>query len=142
MRFEGQLTTYNHDGGPCYRCIFPVPPPPEFVTNCSDGGVIGVVPGIIGNLQALEAIKLISGIGASHAQKMLLFDGLRGKFTDVKIRPKQPNCSVCGTCPTILKLLDDYPNFCGGGFNDKVRELAISIYLSYAFSFITNSLHS
>lgn len=120
LRFEGQLITYNHKDGPCYRCLFPVPPPPEFVTNCSDGGVLGAVPGTIGTLQALEAIKLLSGIGASYVGKMLLFDGFRGSFTEVKLRPKQSNCSVCGDNPTIIALLDDYPQFCGAGYDDKV----------------------
>lgn len=78
------------------------------------------VPGTIGTLQALEAIKLVSGIGASYVGKMLLFDGFRGGFTEVKLRPKQSTCSACGDNPTIVALLEDYPQFCGAGYDDKV----------------------
>jgi adenylyltransferase/sulfurtransferase len=105
--------------------LFPVPPPPEFVTNCSDGGVIGAVPGIIGTLQALETIKLLSDIGPSYVGKMLIFDGLQGTFTDVKIRSRQSSCAVCGDNPTITTLTDDYPKFCGSSFDDKDRHIQI-----------------
>ncbi|RUS72255.1 hypothetical protein EGW08_019978, partial [Elysia chlorotica] len=120
LRFEGQLTVYNCDGAPCYRCLFPQPPPPESVTNCSEGGVIGVVPGIIGSMQALEAIKIASGIGASYCQRMLLFDALDGTFRSVKLRPKSLACVVCGDNPSITQLVD-YVQFCGADASDKVK---------------------
>lgn len=82
---------------------------------------ISTVPGTIGTLQALEAIKLLSGVGASYVGKMLLFDGFRGGFTEVKLRPKQSTCSACGDNATILALLEDYPQFCGAGYDDKVK---------------------
>ncbi|XP_043219783.1 LOW QUALITY PROTEIN: adenylyltransferase and sulfurtransferase MOCS3-like [Amphibalanus amphitrite] len=127
LRFEGQLTTYNYAGGPCYRCLYPRPPPPETVTNCSDGGVLGVVPGIIGSLQALEAVRLlIPGLRAAHAQTLLLFDGLLGAFRSVRLRGRQPDCAVCGDQPTVTEL-EDYVQFCGAAPTDKdsgVRLLA------------------
>ncbi|XP_059158611.1 adenylyltransferase and sulfurtransferase MOCS3-like [Physella acuta] len=124
LRFEGQLTVYNHEGGPCYRCLFPQPPPPETVTNCSEGGVIGVVPGIIGSIQALEAIKILSGIGTSFKQRLLLFDALDGTFRSVKLRPRSKDCSVCGDNPTIHQLID-YEQFCGAKASDKDHELHV-----------------
>ena len=124
LRFEGQLTVYHHKGGPCYRCIFPVPPPPETVTNCSDGGVLGVVPGVIGNLQALEAIKILADIGGCYSGKLLLFDGLRGSFSTVKLRARRIDCKVCGDNPEITSLID-YANFCGAKPNDKCVNLSI-----------------
>ncbi|KAL5008149.1 hypothetical protein ScPMuIL_013730 [Solemya velum] len=124
LRFQGQLTVYNHKGGPCYRCLFPKPPPPETVTNCSDGGVLGVVPGIIGCLQALEAIKIAAGMDSSFSQRLLLFDGLDGTFRGVSIRKKSLGCLVCGDNPTITKLID-YEQFCGAGANDKDQALHI-----------------
>ncbi|KAK3702773.1 hypothetical protein RRG08_042757 [Elysia crispata] len=124
LRFEGQLTVYNNNGGPCYRCLFPQPPPPESVTNCSEGGVIGVVPGIIGSMQALEAIKIASGIGSSYNQRMLLFDALDGTFRSVKLRPRSPACIVCGNDPSITQLVD-YVQFCGSAASDKDQELSV-----------------
>ncbi|XP_071833769.1 adenylyltransferase and sulfurtransferase MOCS3-like isoform X2 [Apostichopus japonicus] len=124
LRFEGQLTVYNHEGGPCYRCLFPRPPPPETVTNCSDGGVLGVVPGIMGNLQALEAIKIITGLKASYVQKLLLFDGLYGSFRSIKLRARKKDCSICGETPTVTGLID-YESFCGAGPSDKCMLLHI-----------------
>ncbi|GFR88574.1 adenylyltransferase and sulfurtransferase MOCS3 [Elysia marginata] len=124
LRFEGQLTVYNCDGGPCYRCLFPQPPPPETVTNCSEGGVIGVVPGIIGSMQALEAIKIASGIGSSYTQRLLLFDALDGTFRSVKLRPRSPTCIVCGNEPSITQLID-YIQFCGAAASDKEKELTV-----------------
>ena len=118
LRFEGQLTVYNYNGGPCYRCLYPNPPPPETVTNCSDGGVLGVVPGIIGSLQALEALKIASGLEPSFSQRLLLFDALDGMFRNIKLRPKQSSCVVCGEKPSILKLID-YEQFCGAKATDK-----------------------
>ncbi|KAI4875305.1 hypothetical protein NFI96_022569 [Prochilodus magdalenae] len=124
LRMEGQLTVYNYRGGPCYRCLYPVPPPPETVTNCSDGGVLGVVPGIMGCLQALEVLKIASGQGSSFGQQLLMFDGQEGRFRSIKLRPKQPNCAVCGETPTVREL-QDYETFCGSAATDKCRRLNI-----------------
>ena len=111
---------FSHAGGPCYRCLFPRPPPPETVTNCSDGGVLGVVPGIIGSLQALEAVRLIvPGLSSAHSQRLLLFDGLLGGFRTVKLRGRQPDCALCGETPTVTQLVD-YVQFCGAAPTDKV----------------------
>ncbi|KAI9339897.1 hypothetical protein BDR26DRAFT_820623 [Obelidium mucronatum] len=118
LRMDGQLTVYNYKNGPCYRCIFPTPPPPETVTNCSDGGVLGVVTGIIGCFQALEAIKVITDMGASYSQKMLLFDAVSGAVRVVKLRGRNPACAVCGENPTIKELID-YVQFCGASATDK-----------------------
>uniref|UniRef100_A0A8B9HII8 Adenylyltransferase and sulfurtransferase MOCS3 n=1 Tax=Astyanax mexicanus TaxID=7994 RepID=A0A8B9HII8_ASTMX len=120
LRMEGQLTVYNYRGGPCYRCLYPVPPPPETVTNCSDGGVLGVVPGIMGCLQALEVLKIASGQGSSFGQQLLMFDGQEGRFRSIKLRPKQSGCAVCGEMPTVTEL-QDYERFCGSAATDKVR---------------------
>ncbi|XP_060073265.1 adenylyltransferase and sulfurtransferase MOCS3-like [Ylistrum balloti] len=124
LRFEGQLTVYNYNGGPCYRCLYPKPPPPETVTNCSDGGVLGVVPGIIGCLQALEALKIAAGVGSSFSQVMLMFDGLDGTFRRIKLRGRQPSCPLCGTEPSITQLID-YEQFCGARANDKDKCLKV-----------------
>ncbi|XP_011661929.1 adenylyltransferase and sulfurtransferase MOCS3-like [Strongylocentrotus purpuratus] len=118
LRFEGQLTVYNQGGGPCYRCLYPRPPPAETVTNCSEGGVLGVVPGIIGCIQALEALKMAAGIGTSYSQKLLLFDGLDGTYRSIKLRPKKPTCDVCGDNPSVTQLID-YEEFCGASATDK-----------------------
>ncbi|CAI5778281.1 adenylyltransferase and sulfurtransferase MOCS3 [Podarcis lilfordi] len=122
LRLEGQLAVYNHRGGPCYRCLFPKPPPPETVTNCADGGVLGVVPGILGTLQALEVIKIASGMGATCHGSMLLFDALEGRFRHIKLRPRDPRCAVCGDHPTVTAL-QDYEEFCGSSATDKCRAL-------------------
>ncbi|XP_046567076.1 sulfur carrier protein adenylyltransferase-like [Haliotis rubra] len=124
LRFEGQLTVYNHQKGPCYRCLFPKPPPPETVTNCSEGGVLGVVPGIIGCLQALEAVKIMAQIGTSFSQRLLLFDALDGMFRTIKLRPRQPQCPVCGDNPSITQLID-YEQFCGARASDKEHALTV-----------------
>ena len=107
---------------PCYRCIFPIPPPPETVTNCSDGGVLGVVPGLLGCLQALEALKILAGLGTSYAQKMLLVDALSGSFRTIKLRPRRKDCPMCGDDPSIKGLID-YVQFCGSSATDKVVQL-------------------
>ena len=109
---------------PCYRCIFPIPPPPETVTNCSDGGVLGVIPGLLGCLQALEALKILAGLGTSYAQKMLLVEALSGSFRTIKLRPRRKDCPVCGDSPTIKELID-YVQFCGASPTDKVLSLSI-----------------
>ncbi|XP_040916747.1 adenylyltransferase and sulfurtransferase MOCS3 [Toxotes jaculatrix] len=124
LRMEGQLTVYNYRGGPCYRCLYPVPPPPETVTNCSDGGVLGVVPGIMGCFQALEVIKIASGQGSSCGQQLLMFDAQDARFRSIKLRPKQAGCAVCGENPSVTKLVD-YESFCGSAATDKCRKLTL-----------------
>ncbi|NXD04145.1 MOCS3 sulfurtransferase, partial [Certhia familiaris] len=124
LRLEGQLAVYNYRGGPCYRCLFPVPPPPDTVTSCADGGVLGVVPGIIGCMQALEVLKIASGMGSSFHQYMLMFDALEGRFRNIKLRPKKADCAVCGDSPSVT-CLQDYEAFCGSSATDKCRALQL-----------------
>ncbi|XP_072032672.1 adenylyltransferase and sulfurtransferase MOCS3-like [Amphiura filiformis] len=124
LRFEGQLTVYNYEGGPCYRCLYPKPPPAETVTNCSEGGVLGVIPGIIGCMQALEALKIAAGLGSSYSQKLLVFDGLDGTFRTIKLRGRQTKCAACGNNPTVTSLIN-YVEFCGAGASDKCMNLNI-----------------
>lgn len=111
FRFDGQVSVFGMPDGPCYRCVFPDPPPPGLVPTCSDGGVLGVLPGIIGTLQASEAIKVLLGIGEIASGKLLLFDALSFSFDTVNLR-KNPNCLVCGTHPQLTELID-YNQFCG-----------------------------
>jgi len=112
FRFDGQCTVFApHLGGPCYRCMFPEPPPPGMVPSCAEGGVLGVLPGIIGVMQAIEAIKLIIGIGESLIGRLVSFDALNLRFKEFKIR-KDPSCPICGDHPTIHELID-YDQFCG-----------------------------
>jgi len=110
-RFDGQVSVFNHEDGPCYRCLYPSPPPPGLVPSCAEGGVLGVLPGIIGCLQANEALKLILGIGNLMKGRFMLFDALEMEFTELKIK-KDPNCVVCGENPTLTELID-YQQFCG-----------------------------
>lgn len=136
-RFEGQVTVFKpHSragraageagdarpedrGGPCYRCLFPQPPPPELAPSCAEGGVLGVLPGIVGSLQASEALKLCLGIGDSLSGRLLLFDALSTEFNEVTLR-RDPNCPVCGEHPTITEYVD-YVEFCSGRPSDTVR---------------------
>lgn len=112
FRFDGQCTVFApHLGGPCYRCLFPEPPPPGMVPSCAEGGVLGVLPGVIGVLQAIEAVKLIVGIGQPLIGRMIHFDALSMEFRQFKIR-KDPACPVCSDHPTITGLID-YEQFCG-----------------------------
>jgi adenylyltransferase/sulfurtransferase len=112
FRFDGQCTVFApHLGGPCYRCMFPEPPPPGMVPSCAEGGVLGVLPGIIGVMQAIEAIKLIMGIGEPLIGRLVHFDALNLKFREFKLR-RDPKCPVCGDNPTITQLID-YDQFCG-----------------------------
>jgi molybdopterin/thiamine biosynthesis adenylyltransferase/rhodanese-related sulfurtransferase len=111
FRFEGQASVFYAQEGPCYRCLYPEPPPPGLVPSCAEGGVLGVLPGIIGCLQALETIKLILGTGEPLIGRLLVFDALAMKFRELKLR-KNPDCPICGTHPTITGLID-YEQFCG-----------------------------
>jgi sulfur-carrier protein adenylyltransferase/sulfurtransferase len=111
FRFEGQASVFATKNGPCYRCLYPEPPPPGLVPSCAEGGVLGVLPGIIGVIQATEAVKLIAGIGEPLIGRFLIYDALRMHFRELKLR-KDPDCPVCGTHPTVKKLID-YEQFCG-----------------------------
>ncbi|MBS3750427.1 MAG: molybdopterin-synthase adenylyltransferase MoeB [Anaerolineales bacterium] len=111
FRFDGQASVFNADGGPCYRCIFPEPPPPGLVPSCAEGGVLGVLPGTIGSIQATEALKLILGIGENLSGKLLLYDALDASFEFVNLE-KNPDCKVCSDHPEITELID-YEEFCG-----------------------------
>jgi sulfur-carrier protein adenylyltransferase/sulfurtransferase len=112
FRFEGQVTVFKSGEGPCYRCLFPQPPPPELAPSCAEGGVLGVLPGVIGSLQASEALKLALGIGEPLVGRLLLFDALAATFAEVKLQ-RDPTCPVCGDSPTITSYID-YVEFCQG----------------------------
>ncbi len=111
FRFDGQASVFATNGGPCYRCLYPEPPPPGLVPSCAEGGVLGVLPGIVGTIQATEAIKIITGAGQTLAGRLLLFDALSMEFRTVKLR-RDPACPICGDHPTITALID-YEQFCG-----------------------------
>lgn len=122
FRFEGQLSIFYAEEGPCYRCLFPEPPPPGLVPSCAEGGVLGILPGTVGAMQATEAIKLILGIGESMIGRLLLYDALNMEFTEVQLR-KNPNCPVCSENPTLTELID-YEQFCGMPAHDRSLYLA------------------
>lgn len=111
FRFEGQASVFATKNGPCYRCLYPEPPPPGLVPSCAEGGVLGVLPGIIGVIQATEAIKLLTGLGEPLIGRFLIYDALRMRFRELKLK-KDPECPVCGAHPTVKKLID-YEEFCG-----------------------------
>jgi molybdopterin/thiamine biosynthesis adenylyltransferase/rhodanese-related sulfurtransferase len=111
FRFEGQASVFATKDGPCYRCLYPEPPPPGLVPSCAEGGVLGILPGLVGLIQATEAIKLILGAGQPLIGRLLLVDAMGMKFRELKLR-KNPDCVVCGTNPTVTKLID-YEEFCG-----------------------------
>ena len=111
FRFEGQASVFATKDGPCYRCLYPEPPPPGLVPSCAEGGVLGVLPGMIGIIQATETVKLIMGIGEPLIGRFLIYDALRMRFRELKLR-KDPDCPVCGTHPTVKQLID-YEQFCG-----------------------------
>ncbi|RMG98964.1 MAG: molybdopterin-synthase adenylyltransferase MoeB [Chloroflexi bacterium] len=117
FRFEGQASVFYAKEGPCYRCLFPEPPPPGLVPSCAEGGVLGVLPGTIGAIQATEAIKLILGVGEPLIGRLLLYDALSMSFDEVRLR-KNPNCPVCGNHPTLTELID-YEQFCGMPAHDR-----------------------
>src|SRR3954454_2827433 len=111
FRFEGQATVFAYEGGPCYRCLYPEPPPPGLVPSCAEGGVLGILPGTIGLIQATETVKLILGIGEPLKGRLLRYDALEMRFREYKLR-RDPECPVCGDNPTIHELID-YHQFCG-----------------------------
>jgi adenylyltransferase/sulfurtransferase len=111
FRFEGQSSVFATKEGPCYRCLYPEPPPPGLVPSCAEGGVLGILPGLVGVIQATEVIKLILGQGEPLIGRLLLVDSLSMRFRELKLR-KNPDCPVCGTHPTVTKLID-YDQFCG-----------------------------
>jgi adenylyltransferase/sulfurtransferase len=111
FRFEGQVSVFDARRGPCYRCLFPEPPPPRAVPTCAEGGVFGVLPGTVGTIQGTEVIKLILGIGEPLIGRLLLYDALDMTFQTVQLR-KNPNCKVCGSNPEVTHLID-YEQFCG-----------------------------
>jgi molybdopterin/thiamine biosynthesis adenylyltransferase/rhodanese-related sulfurtransferase len=111
FRFEGQASVFATEQGPCYRCLYPEPPPPGLVPSCAEGGVLGILPGLVGVIQATEVIKLILGKGESLIGRLLLVDALNMRFRELKLR-KNPECPVCGTHPTVTRLID-YDQFCG-----------------------------
>jgi len=111
FRFEGQASVFHFEGGPCYRCLYPEPPPPGLVPSCAEGGVLGILPGMIGVIQATETIKILLGKGETLSGRLLLYDALRMKFREMKLK-RSAGCSVCGDHPTIRSLID-YEQFCG-----------------------------
>ena len=111
FRFEGQVAVFWGAQGPCYRCLFPEPPPPGLVPSCAEGGVLGILPGVIGALQANEAVKLLLGLGDTMVGRLLLFDALKMRFRELKLE-KDPDCPVCCESPTLRELID-YEQFCG-----------------------------
>ena len=111
FRFEGQASVFATKGGPCYRCLYPEPPPPGLVPSCAEGGVLGVLPGVVGTIQATEAVKLIIGVGEPLVNRFMIYDALRMRFRELKLR-RDPECPVCGDNPTVTELID-YDQFCG-----------------------------
>jgi adenylyltransferase/sulfurtransferase len=127
FRFEGQASVFYAEEGPCYRCLYPEPPPPGLVPSCAEGGVLGILPGAIGTIQATETVKLILGIGEPLIGRLLLYDALSMRFREMKLR-KDPNCPVCGENPTVTELID-YQEFCGipqaNAQTDEVPEITV-----------------
>lgn len=124
VRTEGQLTVLNYKNGPCYRCLFPYPPPPETVTNCGDAGVLGPIPGVIGVLQALQVIYIIIENENILSRSLLLLDGVDTRFRTIKLRDRMKTCVVCGASPTVTELID-YEQFCGAPAADKNPDLKL-----------------
>jgi len=129
FRFDGLATVFKADEGPCYRCLYPEPPPPGMVPSCAEGGVLGILPGVIGLIQATEAIKMIVGIGRTLVGRLLVYDALQMTFRELKLK-KDPDCPVCGKNPTVTELID-YEQFCGltrGGTvsdEEQIREISV-----------------
>ncbi len=124
FRFDGQVSVFHPPAGPCYRCLFAEPPAPGSVPSCAEGGVLGVLPGIIGSLQALEAIKLVAKVGESLIGRLVLFNALRLQFREIEVR-RDPKCPVCGTTPSVRELID-YEAFCGLGDSKSDPEVEIT----------------
>ena len=124
FRFEGQASLFYAKEGPCYRCLFPEPPPPGLVPSCAEGGVLGVLPGTIGAIQATEAIKLILGVGQSLIGRLLIYDAATMSFDEVRLR-KNPNCPICSEQPTLTELID-YEQFCGMPAHDRSEYSAVA----------------
>src|SRR5437762_2710788 len=124
FRFEGQTTVFAYQGGPCYRCLYPEPPPPGLVPSCAEGGVLGILPGTIGLIQATETVKLILGKGEPLVGRLLLYDALAMRFRELKLR-KNPECPVCGDHRTITELID-YNQFCGIPEQPAVQETKVN----------------
>jgi adenylyltransferase/sulfurtransferase len=122
FRFEGQCTVFAYPGGPCYRCLYPEPPPPGLVPSCAEGGVLGILPGIIGLMQATETVKLILGTGEPLVGRLVLYDALAMRFRELKLR-RNPECPICGDHPTLHKLID-YQEFCGVPHQEPVQPTA------------------
>ena len=112
FRFDGQISVFNYQDGPCYRCIYSEPPPPGLVPSCAEGGVLGVLPGVVGSIQANETIKVLTGIGTPAKGRLLMYDAFNLKFKELKLR-KDINCKVCSDNPEVTELID-YEFFCGG----------------------------
>ena len=131
FRFEGQASVFWRDRGPCYRCLFPEPPPPGLVPSCAEGGVLGVLPGVIGSIQATEALKILLGVGEPLVGRLLLYDALAMRFDEVEL-PRDPACPLCSPRRTIVEL-QDYPAFCGlarrgrAGRGDRGRRAASAV---------------
>ncbi len=119
FRFEGQASVFWPDRGPCYRCLYPEPPPPGLVPSCAEGGVLGILPGVVGGIQATEALKILLGIGEPLVGRLLLYDALAMRFEELKLR-RDPKCPLCGENPTI-KELQDYAAFCGIGRGEEAE---------------------
>ncbi len=126
FRFDGQVSVFDAKHGPCYRCLYSEPPPPGLVPSCAEGGVLGVLPGIVGSLQALEALKLLTGAGQTLTGRLLLVDTLRMRFRELELR-KDPDCAVCGPNPTVRALID-YEAFCGIGAPAVGLEITVQAY--------------
>jgi len=121
FRFEGQASVFWPDRGPCYRCLYPEPPPPGLVPSCAEGGVLGILPGVVGGIQATEALKILLGIGEPLVGRLLLYDALGMSFSEVKLR-RDPRCPLCGENPTIHEL-QDYAAFCGIGRGEEAEAI-------------------
>ncbi len=140
FRFEGQASVFWAEHGPCYRCLFPEPPPPGLVPSCAEGGVFGVLPGTVGTIQATEAIKLITGIGDPLIGRLMLYDALAMTFDEVRLR-KNPNCLVCSEHPKITELID-YEEFCGMPMHDHQDEVSAGAGLDMTVTELKSKMDS